>query len=361
MAIPGLANWRQQILQGIGAPVTAQNLRLLDAWQRAEGGTYSNNPFNTTLRTSSQIGSANSAGVRGYATPQAGIDATIQTLLNTGGGSSYANVVKALRAGNNARAVAQAIAASPWGTGQGVLNVLGSGGGAFTPPASPSGVPGTSTPVPQSAKLMSLKSTAPTVNFPDLIQPITSTLGKSPGAQLNAIMGALGKTSITFPELDSIETSPTKVPTSGPVPTSTGVPSSAAFGKGFTPGSPVAKSQLIEVQGAHDTAGLSGFPAHDYMAKAGSAVLAPVGGKIVKLSGHDPRSGPTNGVHGPYGWSLYLQGTDGRIYYMTHLGSRDVKDGQTVKPGQVLGTVGDYARWGGADHVHMGVHDGLAW
>jgi len=105
----------------------------------------------------------------------------------------------------------------------------------------------------------------------------------------------------------------------------------------------------------HPTAGLEGFPAHDYMAPAGAPVVAPVTGKVIKLSGHDPSAGPTEGVHGPFGLSVYIQGNDGRTYYMTHLGSRDVRVGETLREGQQLGTVGDYARWGGANHVHMGV------
>jgi hypothetical protein len=45
------------------------------------------------------------------------------------------------------------------------------------------------------------------------------------------------------------------------------------------------------------------------MAPAGSPAVAPVGGKIIRLSGHDPSRGPTEGVHGPFGWSVYIQET----------------------------------------------------
>lgn len=119
-------------------------------------------------------------------------------------------------------------------------------------------------------------------------------------------------------------------------------------------GSPVAGEKAHSA--THETAGLPGYPAFDYMAKAGTPVVAPVSGKIIKLSGHDPKQGPTQGPHGPFGWSVYVQGTDGRTYYLTHLGSRNVKVGQTVKQGNVIGAIGNYAKWGGADHVHMGVH-----
>lgn len=105
----------------------------------------------------------------------------------------------------------------------------------------------------------------------------------------------------------------------------------------------------------HPTAGLAGFPAFDYMAKAGTAAVAPVSGKIIRLSGHDPKGGPTNGPHGPFGWSLYLKGDDGKTYFLTHMGTRTVKAGQRVSRGQRIGTVGNYAKYGGADHIHMGV------
>ena len=140
-----------------------------------------------------------------------------------------------------------------------------------------------------------------------------------------------------------------------PSATSATVPSSVP--KSFkATGKPVPANYLTRVGEAHETAGLSGYPAFDYFGDAGAPVIAPVSGKIVRFSGHDPAGGPTSGVHGPFGWSIYLQGDDGHSYYMTHLGSRDVQVGQQVKAGAELGTIGDYARWGGANHVHMGVH-----
>jgi cell wall-associated NlpC family hydrolase len=124
------------------------------------------------------------------------------------------------------------------------------------------------------------------------------------------------------------------------------------------PGDPVPTKFQTSIGSEHDTAGLAGFPAHDYMAPAGAPVVAPASGTIVRFSGHDPSEGPTSGVHGPFGWSIYLQGDDGRTYYMTHLGSRDVEVGQRVEAGTPIATVGDYAKYGGADHVHMGVSSG---
>lgn len=123
--------------------------------------------------------------------------------------------------------------------------------------------------------------------------------------------------------------------------------------RGARRGDPVAHGTGIG--GRHETAGLAGYPARDYMAPAGSAAVAPVSGKVTRFSGHDPASGPTQGVHGPFGYSMYIQGDDGRSYFLTHMGSRNVKVGQRIRAGQRIGTVGNYAKFGGANHIHMGV------
>lgn len=133
----------------------------------------------------------------------------------------------------------------------------------------------------------------------------------------------------------------------------TGGPPLASGGK-ITAGSPVVGG--TSVGGAHPTSGLDGFPARDYFAPSGSTAVAPVSGQVVRLSGHDPAKGPTQGPHGPLGWSVYIRGTDGHTYYLTHMGSRTVKVGQTVRAGQPIGTVADYAHYGTPSHIHMGIH-----
>jgi hypothetical protein len=114
----------------------------------------------------------------------------------------------------------------------------------------------------------------------------------------------------------------------------------------------------------HLTENLETYPAYDFMAHAGSPVIAPEAGTIHRpdgssgFSGHDPALGPVAGPHGPFGWTVYLLGESGTSYYITHLGSRTVQDGQKVGIATQIGTVGDYARWGGADHAHVGVRIG---
>lgn len=125
MALP--RNWEAQILRGIRAPVTPQNVRFLDAWQRAEGGGTANNanfnPLNTT-QGAAGAGSINSVGVKSYRSPGQGIAATVQTLLN----GHYGDIVSGLRQNVGANRLARSSSLSTWGTGSGVLRVLGAGG-----------------------------------------------------------------------------------------------------------------------------------------------------------------------------------------------------------------------------------------
>lgn len=132
MAAPTVPNWQTQVLHGVGAPVTPQNLLFVNAWARAEGGSAANNPFNTT-QTAPGATAYNSVGVRNYLTPQAGLQATISTLQN----GRYGNILSALRSGTSARAAASALANSPWGTGSLVEKILGGGAPVTLPVSAP--------------------------------------------------------------------------------------------------------------------------------------------------------------------------------------------------------------------------------
>jgi len=116
VALP--ANWQAQLLRGIRAPVTPQNVRFLNEWHLREGGGDKNNanfnPLNTT-QGAPGAGSINSVGVKSYRSGQQGISATVATLLN----GHYGDIVGGLRSG---RATAAQLANSPslsvWGTGR---------------------------------------------------------------------------------------------------------------------------------------------------------------------------------------------------------------------------------------------------
>jgi hypothetical protein len=112
--------WAKDFLTKVNMPVTSENVRAVAAWEQAEGTKAAFNPLATTQSGFAGETRFNSVGVKNYATYQDGIDANAHALLN----GRYTNVLDALRAGNSATAVAQAIADSPWGTHNGVLRVL---------------------------------------------------------------------------------------------------------------------------------------------------------------------------------------------------------------------------------------------
>jgi len=114
--------WARDFLTKVGMPITSENLKAITAWEQAEGTAAHFNPLATTQSGFNGETRFNSVGVKNYATYQDGIDANADALTN----GRYGNILAALRAGNDATAVAQAIADSPWGTHDGVLRVLAS-------------------------------------------------------------------------------------------------------------------------------------------------------------------------------------------------------------------------------------------
>src|SRR6476469_7415809 len=69
------------VMRLIKAEPTPQNLKACYAWQAAGGGTAAWNPWNTTQNAPGAT-DYNSAGVKNYATAQAGYQATAGTLNN---------------------------------------------------------------------------------------------------------------------------------------------------------------------------------------------------------------------------------------------------------------------------------------
>jgi hypothetical protein len=118
----GREGWSTDLLSALGLPVTSENLRALEAWVEAEGTDAAFNPLATTQAMPGAT-NFNSVGVKSYASYQDGLAATVRTLTN----GRYEGILAALARGTSAVDVAHAVAASPWGTGQGVLRVLGAG------------------------------------------------------------------------------------------------------------------------------------------------------------------------------------------------------------------------------------------
>ena len=63
-------------------------------------------------------------------------------------------------------------------------------------------------------------------------------------------------------------------------------------------------------QGLHQTAGIAGNWAIDFMAHGGTPVLAPERCRVTRFSGHDPRLYPTG--PGIWAWSVYFETVTGR-------------------------------------------------
>lgn len=114
--------WARDFLTELNMPITSENVRAISAWEQAEGTRAHFNPLATTQGGFAGETRFNRVGVKNYAEYQDGIKANAHALMN----GRYPNILAALRAGNSATAVAQAIADSPWGTHGGVLRVLAS-------------------------------------------------------------------------------------------------------------------------------------------------------------------------------------------------------------------------------------------
>lgn len=111
----------RKVTQAFGGRWTPEKQRFFDAWARAEGTKAAYNPFATT-RAGFPSTQFNSVGVKNYRDLETGVAATIDTLSL----DYYTQIVKLLRSDNvTAKQLAEAVAASPWGTGTGVLRVLG--------------------------------------------------------------------------------------------------------------------------------------------------------------------------------------------------------------------------------------------
>lgn len=131
-----------------------------------------------------------------------------------------------------------------------------------------------------------------------------------------------------------------------PTRASLGAPAAEAAGLTI-PVAGVLPSELKDTYGA----GRSGGRLHkgvDIFAKQGTPVVAAAEGVIVKRD--------SNAVGGI---SVYQRGSDARtIYYYAHLhGYRPgLKEGDLVRPGDVIGYVGSTGNVTGSPHLHFSIH-----
>ena len=126
MSLPHLPyHWRERMCQMLLIPLAHQNMRYLDAWQKAEGGTAGNNPLNTTYDLPGST-DYNTVGVKNYMSAIEGICAQAITLARN---SAYLGLWKDMQAGTySAEDIVNRNrpAISTWGTDPDlILKVLG--------------------------------------------------------------------------------------------------------------------------------------------------------------------------------------------------------------------------------------------
>ncbi len=103
----------------------------------------------------------------------------------------------------------------------------------------------------------------------------------------------------------------------------------------------------------HETGGIGGNWAYDFLAAAGTPVLAPEAGTVSRTSGYDPATGLHGSNRDVFGWSVYLR-CRGGFYYSTHYGRLVVAAGTQVLAGQLLGFVGAWPHDPPRSHTHLG-------
>lgn len=106
-------SWQADVLNGIGAPVTATGVRALTLWAGSEGMPAWENNWLATTEPGFTGTPINATGVRAYPTEPKGVAATVATL----DGLSYAAVVDAFKNGGQLVSVWSAVNSSPWCSG----------------------------------------------------------------------------------------------------------------------------------------------------------------------------------------------------------------------------------------------------
>jgi hypothetical protein len=106
--------WARAFLRAIPEPRTACNVGAVVAWETAEGGGFGNqaqaNPLNVNPGAGAGWPGYPATGAWAFPDTATGIAYSAQTIRN----GYYPGILAALRAGNNAQAVANAIEDSPW-------------------------------------------------------------------------------------------------------------------------------------------------------------------------------------------------------------------------------------------------------
>jgi murein DD-endopeptidase MepM/ murein hydrolase activator NlpD len=176
----------------------------------------------------------------------------------------------------------------------------------------------------------------------------------APPAADNPTSVAENAPSSVLPTPETSAVAPTE-PSAGPSAT----PSASAVSKASSAPPKGAKKYVFPVQSSnvsyHPTHGK--YPATDLFANCGSPLVAVTDGEILEISREDKYvkgspDGPDNG-----GLSVSLLGDDGVRYYGSHyrvIGG-DLKVGDRVTAGQVLGELGRTGNANNVCHLHFGI------
>ena len=310
-------DWRVDVLKSIGAPVTKQNLNFLTVWQRWEGGHTKNdaryNWLNTTKQAPGVVRSINSVGVKAFDSYQNGIRATAATLMN----GRYDGLVAGFYSGNpyKRNGVSQGlqtwVSGKPDGNPAYAQKILGEkmSGGSAAPKATlpsggrgPKGNPGLAAQPSGNKYLAALSREV----FGSLAPDINQAFGWAGGDKMLPIPGQ-------------------EPPMRFAKNTGKGIQLSTKF------------------SGTHVTDGLGWGTktAEDIMGNPGTAVKAPMGGKVVYFH--------PNGAQG--GGSMLIRLKDGREMWLGHI-DQGLKPGTRFRPGQQLAVISpDHPR----PHVHVDI------
>ncbi len=306
-------NWERDVLQTLKAPVTTGNLKLLRAWQRAEGGHTNNNATWNWLNTTKgkQFPSINGVGVRAFPDYRTGIAYTADTILG-----GYPSIVEALRAGKPYAPKYRGYVVgdlSKWVSGsrdarpdygQRILGMSAS-----TPVTSVSQKPSASyRRQPKNRNEIDLSKLAFALDDGDDFWDLVAT------------------NPISFPEMTEPISTPHEMTQPSPH-------SEIPFkGKAF--------NVPLEWSGTHVTDGLGWGTktAHDFILPAGTRLNAPESGKVVYFH-------PT-GAQG--GGSMKFKGDSGKVYWFGHI-ANGMPAGRRLKKGQRFADVS-------ADHETPHLH-----
>jgi len=328
------------VTQRMGSKWTPEKAKFFDAWAKAEGTVAEFNPFATTRRGYQGETNFNSVGVKHYPSFQTGVQATYDTINN----GRYDQLVNLLRRDDvTAEQLAVAVANSPWGTGTGVLRVLGATGADLLQKGA-EGAANTKNKAMLEAQYRNLEPPAPP--RPSLAERVQSL---APSQNYLATVGGFGPLSkrttqfaASLGDWEGLDDTP--IP-SEPTPVDLG---EVAPGEGPELSEPRTErpftGKVLQLptswKPTHVTDGLGWdtYTARDIMGRAGTGVGAPEAGVIEQWN-------PT-GAQG--GGSMWFRAKSGATYWLGHL-ANGLAPGTRVKKGQVIGTIS-------ADHANPHVH-----